>query len=106
MEDEALIQFQDAEEAGQFTSWEAFVKALHVRFGSSAYDDPMEAPTKLKQVGSVSTYKGQFVALSNRIKKLSEKHRLGCFLSVLKDEIRLTIRMLNPQSLNSTFSLT
>ena len=33
MEDEALIWFQDAEEAGLFTSWEAFVRALYVRFG-------------------------------------------------------------------------
>ena len=65
MEDEALIWFQDAEEVGIFTSWEAFVRALHVRFGSSSYDDPMETLTKLKQVGSVYAYKGQFEALSN-----------------------------------------
>ena len=58
MEDEALIWFQDAEEVGIFTSWEAFVRALHVRFGSSSYDDPMETLTKLKQVGSVYAYKG------------------------------------------------
>ena len=42
MEDEALVWFQDAEESEQFTSWEAFVKALHVEFGALAYDDPME----------------------------------------------------------------
>ena len=48
MEDEALIWFQDAEEIGQFTSWEAFVRALHTRFGALAYDDPMEALTKLR----------------------------------------------------------
>ena len=65
MEDEALIWFQDVEEAGLFTSWVAFVRALHMRFGSSSYDDPMETLTKLKQVGSVYAYKGQFEALSN-----------------------------------------
>ena len=32
VEDEALIWFQDAEEIGQFISWEAFVRALHTRF--------------------------------------------------------------------------
>ena len=52
MEDETLIWFQDAEETGQFTSWEAFVRALHTRFGALAYDDPMEALTKLRQVSS------------------------------------------------------
>ena len=65
----------------------------------------MENLTKLKQVGSVSSYKGQFEALSNRIKELSEKHRLSCFLSRLRDEIRLPIRMLNPQNLNAAFGL-
>ena len=54
-----------AKEAGQFTSWEAFVGALHMRFGSFAYNDPMKTLTRLKQVGSMSTYKGEFEALSN-----------------------------------------
>ena len=67
-----------------------------MRFGSSSCDDPMENLTKLKQVRSIFAYKGQFEALSNRIKELSEKHRLSCFLSGLRDEIRLPIRMLNP----------
>ena len=96
MEDEALLWFQDAEEAGQFTSWDAFVQALHIRFGVSTYDDPMESLTKLRQVGSISTYKTQFEVLSNRIKELSERNKLSCFLSGLKDGIRLPIRMLNP----------
>ena len=76
-----------------------------MRFGSSSCDDPMENLTKLKQVGSVFAYKGQFEALSNRIKELSEKHRLSCFLSGLRDDIRLPIRMLNPQNLNAAFGL-
>lgn len=42
LDDEALIWFQDASEAGVFHSWEEFVQALQVRFGSSPYDDPME----------------------------------------------------------------
>lgn len=54
-----------AKDAGKFTSWEAFVGALHVRFGSFAYNDPMETLTRLKQVGSMSTYKEEFEALSN-----------------------------------------
>ena len=57
MEDEALIWFQDAKEMGQFTSWEAFVRALHARFGTLAYNDPLEALTKLRQVSSMSSYK-------------------------------------------------
>ena len=50
-------------------------------------------------------YKAQFEVLSNRIKDLSSSHKLSCFLSGLKDEIRLPVRMLNPQSLNEAFGL-
>ena len=55
------------------------MRSLHVRFGTSAYDDSMETLTKLRKVGSVVVYKGQFEALSNRIKELSEKHKMSCF---------------------------
>ena len=96
MEDEALIWFQDDEEVGLFTSWEAFVKSLHVRFGTTAYDDPMETLTRLRQVGLVVHYKGQYESLSNRVKELSENHKLGCFLSGLKEEIRVLVKMFNP----------
>ena len=102
MEDKALVWFQDVEESGQFMSWEAFVRALHVRFGAPAYDDPL---TRLRQVSSVAIYDGQFQALSNRINEISEKHKLSCFLSGLKDEICIPVRMLNPQNLCSTFGL-
>nr|XP_023880783.1 uncharacterized protein LOC111993148 [Quercus suber] len=74
MEEKALIRFQEAEEVGQFASWEAFVRALHIRFGATAYNDPMDTLTRLRQVGSVALYKNQFEALSNRIKELSKKH--------------------------------
>ena len=48
MELEALIWFQEAEEAGVFMDWDSLVQALHVRFGSTAYDGPMEVLTRLR----------------------------------------------------------
>ncbi|KAF5468733.1 hypothetical protein F2P56_012865 [Juglans regia] len=105
MDDEALIWFQDASEAGTFLSWEDFIKAVQIRFGSMPYDDPMESLTRLKQVNTVNDYKSEFEILSNRIRGLSEKNKLSYFLSGLRDEIRLPIRMLNPLSLNDAFGL-
>ncbi|KAF5462079.1 hypothetical protein F2P56_018118 [Juglans regia] len=105
MEGEALVWYQDAVDGGIFTTWESFVKALLVRFGTTAYDDPMESLTRLKQVSSVASYKAQFEALSNRLKGLSEKHKLSCFMSGLKDEVRLPVKMLNPINLNAAFGL-
>ena len=100
LDGEALIWFLDVEQAGGFTSWDVFIRALQTQFGVTAYDDPMEALTRLQQVSSVVAYKGNFEILSNRIMGLSESHKMSCFLSGLKDEIRLPIRMLVPKSLN------
>lgn len=95
MDEEALIWFQDASKVGIFHSWEGFTQVVQVRFGSSAYDDPIEALTRLKQTQSITTYKAKFELLSNRTKGVSEKNKLSYFLSGLKDEVRLLVRMLN-----------
>ena len=105
LDDEALIWFQDAEQAGGFMSWEVFIKALQTSFGVTAYDDTMEALTRLKQTTTVISYKGNFEILSNRVLGLSESHKLSCFLSGLRDEIQLPVRMLMPKSLNEAFGL-
>ena len=105
MDNNALIWFQDCEATGVFVTWENFVKALLLRFGSSTYEDPMEALTRLCQTSSVVNYKEQFEAISNRIRDLSEAHKLSCFLSGLKDEVRLPVKMLNPNNLNEAFGL-
>ena len=81
------------------------MQALHMRFGSTAYDYPMEVLKRLRQTTIVAVYKAEFEAVSNRIKGLSPLHKLSYFLSGLKDEIHLPVRMLNPQSLNAAFGL-
>lgn len=86
-------------------SWETFISAIQVRFGSSSYDDPMETLTKLRHTTTVSAYKSQFEMISSRIKNLLETHKLNHFLSGLKDEVRLAVRMKNPRTLSATFGL-
>ena len=105
MEGKALVWFQEGEDARVFGNWEALVQAILIKFGSTAYDDPMEALTRLRQTSIVALYKGEFEALANQIKGLSPKHKLSYFLSGLKDEVRLPIRMLNPPSLIAAFGL-
>lgn len=97
--------YQDTVDCGIFTSWDSFVKALQVRFGHMAYYDPTKALTRLKHMSSMAIYKAQFEALSNRLKELSEKHKLSYFISGLKDEIQLPVRMINPINLNAAFGL-
>ena len=50
-------------------------------------------------------HKGQFKAPSNRIKGLSKNHKMSCFLSGLKDIVRLAMKMFRAKSLNEAFGL-
>ncbi|XP_035551124.1 uncharacterized protein LOC118349695 [Juglans regia] len=65
----------------------------------------MEALTRLKQTSTVASYMNQFEGLTNRLQGLSQSHKLSCFLSGLKDEIRIPVRMLYPVNLNATYGL-
>ena len=58
-----------------------------------------------QQTSTVVAYKGNFEILSNRIVGLFEAHKLSCFLSGLKDEIRLPVRMLVPKTLTEAYGL-
>jgi hypothetical protein len=60
---------------------------------------------KLHESSTVAKYTLQFEALSNRLWGLLDKNRLSCFLSGLKDNICLPVRMLNPINLIANFSL-
>lgn len=49
MEWEAFVWYQDTLDLGKVFGCDCFIKALHIQFGPSAYDDTMEALTRLKQ---------------------------------------------------------
>lgn len=76
-----------------------------MRFWNSSYDDHTEVLIRLRQTITVATYKTQFEVISKKMKGLSENYKLSCFLNGLKDKLRLLVRMLHPQNLNSTFGL-
>lgn len=78
---------------------------MKICFGQGSYDDPMEALTKLKYVGSVEEYKTLFETLTHRVFRPSETHKLSCFLRGLKDDICLLVRMFNPRTLVDAYSL-
>lgn len=56
------------EESAQFQDWDSFTKALLIRFGPNAYDNPMEALTRLRQTGPIEDYQTRFETLSNRLR--------------------------------------
>ena len=102
LDDDILVWFQDCEHDLNF--WDDFVRTIQLRFGPTSYDDPVELLTKLKHINSVE-YIDQFESLSNRIRNLSDMHKLSCFMSGLKDEVRLAIKMQGPRTLGEAYAL-
>ena len=80
-------------------TWEAFVRALQIRFVSTAFDDLMEALTRLRQTSSTASFKGNLKHYQIGLRGC--QNCTSCFLIGLKDEIRLLVRMLNPLNLNA-----
>nr|GFA78041.1 transposon Ty3-G Gag-Pol polyprotein [Tanacetum cinerariifolium] len=80
-------------------TWVEFTKALLVRFGPTDYEDPSEALHRLKQSTTVVIYQEIFERLSNRVEGLLESFLVGCFIGVLKDEIRLEVKLKKPRRL-------
>ncbi|KAL5803486.1 hypothetical protein ACOSQ3_031944 [Xanthoceras sorbifolium] len=76
-----------------------FTKASLTRFGLTKYDNPSEAFTRLKQTSIVTTYQEAFEKLSHRIDGLSEEFLIGCFIAGLKDEIRVDVKVKNPNAI-------
>nr|CAD1842592.1 unnamed protein product [Ananas comosus var. bracteatus] len=85
-------------------TWEEYVSALNTRFGTDLNDDPMAELKELKQTGSVMDYQDKFDALLNRV-ELAEEYVVSCFLSGLKDEIQIPVRMFQPRTLQNALSL-
>ena len=77
-----------------------------IRFEPIAFEDPMGAFTKLKQIGSVEEYQTTFEILSNKVNEVSEEFHINTFLSRLKDELRIIVTMFKPNTLVTAFGLT
>ncbi|XP_027157841.1 uncharacterized protein LOC113759461 [Coffea eugenioides] len=85
-------------------AWEEYIKEMASRFGVCLYNDPMGELKALKQEGSVLEYQEQFEELLNRV-DLPEDYATSCFLSGLKAEIQLAVRMFMPKILRDDKAL-
>ena len=88
----------------EIPAWEEYVRELSSRFGDSLYDDPMGELKSLKQSGSVQEYHDLFEELLNRV-DLPEDYATSCFVSGLKPEIQLTVRMFMPRNVQHARTL-
>ena len=106
MEGFALALFQWMYRSGQLSSWSTFLHAIHVRFSSSAYEDPTGVLCKLTQCSIVSAYLSEFEALANRVIGLPASFVLSCFVSGLSPAIRRKVQVMQPHSLAQAVSFT
>ncbi|MCI41140.1 hypothetical protein A2U01_0062373, partial [Trifolium medium] len=67
MKGEALGWYKWMTGNHQISTWEAFQRALELRFGPSSYDNHQASLFKLTQKGSVTEFQQQFETLSNRV---------------------------------------
>lgn len=87
------------------STWEAFTRALEVRFGPSAYDNHQQALFKLKQTASVADYQHEFERLCNRVTGLSPIAIVDCFVSGLKFHIQSELVVHQPTSISQAIGL-
>ncbi|KAH7560795.1 hypothetical protein JRO89_XS10G0104300 [Xanthoceras sorbifolium] len=105
LEGDAVPWYQWLEHSmGQMT-WEQFKRALQTRFGSLEEANVGGTLTKLRQTGTIKEYRLQFERLANRIRDLLESFLISCFLSGLRDDIKVGVQLLKPVSLLQAFEL-
>ncbi|KAH9679855.1 hypothetical protein KPL71_026304 [Citrus sinensis] len=86
-------------------TWAQFKRALVTRFGTFEDGDAVGSITKLRQTGTVIEYQRQFERLVDRTRNLPESFFISCFLSGLREAIKIGVQMLKPASLLQTFEL-
>jgi len=75
-------------------TWTKFKVVLTERF-RGLYDDPMADQIRLQQTGLVAEYQEKFESVVSRL-QLSEEYKISCFLSGLKHDIQMMVRMFQP----------
>ncbi|GMY13638.1 hypothetical protein FCV25MIE_08877 [Fagus crenata] len=84
------------------------IAGLYARYGPMEFDDNFGDLTKLKQIGIVREYEGYFERLLSRwlrVGRLPPSQQVGCFISGLKDHLRVNVQALKPTSLSSAVGL-
>ncbi|XP_042963178.1 uncharacterized protein LOC122297221 [Carya illinoinensis] len=105
MEGKALSWYCCLMDSGPIGGCDEFISALKVCFGPSTYEDPVGAFTKLRQTTTVEEYKTEFEVLSNRISGLTEDFRISTFISGLRDDLKIMLTMVKPNTISAAFGL-
>ncbi|XP_072066649.1 uncharacterized protein [Arachis hypogaea] len=89
----------------RFRSWNQLKRAIELKFGPSLYESPRKLLFKLQQLGMVSDYYSEFIALANRTQIDPPDALEDCFISGLKSDIRREVKAQCPPSLMRAVTL-
>ncbi|XP_019054601.1 PREDICTED: uncharacterized protein LOC109115249 [Nelumbo nucifera] len=105
LEGEVILRFQWFRHSRPQISWQEFTEALCIRFGPTVYDDYDEMLSRVKQKGTVRDYQVEFERLATRVYGWPEKALVGCFVGGLRDDIKVEVKALQPNSLSAAAGL-
>ena len=105
MEGDAQIWIQRKKLLKAHMDWEEFKYELMLRFGSTLYDDGFGELCELRQTSTVTDYQSRFERLLGKARKLTDQKETACFLSGLKETLRVDVPAQNPSTLSSAISL-
>ena len=101
---EAQLWYQLLKSEGEIT-WANLKEGLYARYGSTEFDDNFGNLIKLKQIDTVREYQGHFERLFSRVGRLRPSQQVCCFISGLKDHLRVDVHALKPISLSKAVGL-
>ncbi|KAK0608486.1 hypothetical protein LWI29_031439 [Acer saccharum] len=104
-EEKAAEWFQDIRETEIADSWETFYPALKARFAPAIIHSYFGQLCKLKQNGTVEALRSEFEQLANKVPNLIPDLKLDCFLSCLKEELQIPVKMLKPSTTFEAYEL-
>ncbi|GKE66087.1 retrotransposon-related protein [Tanacetum coccineum] len=90
---------------GLITTWDRFVESVKNRFGTSKYEDPQGALSKLLQLGTVEDYQREFEKLMNRVTGIPDSLLISYYTFGLKLHLQRELLVSKPTTLDDVFSL-
>ncbi|PWA35639.1 hypothetical protein CTI12_AA607730 [Artemisia annua] len=98
LEGDALDLFAWISAENNHLYWEELVKILHENYGPAEFQNPDEHLCNIKQTGTVQEYRQEFAKRVARVHDWPDHCLLGVFLSGLKEELKVDVRIHKPKN--------
>ncbi|KAI9194751.1 hypothetical protein LWI28_008909 [Acer negundo] len=105
LEGDSQLWFQMLEQEQLYVTWEDFKNGLQTRFGPNQFSDPFGELIQLRQTGTVVEYQTRFEKLLAKVGSLAPNKKVSCFVTRLKDSIRIDVQAKLPSTLTMAIGL-